>query len=336
MGSVFPLFYVLLLVIPLALPSSSAELPSSSSITERFTITDDKTIVNVRSPRLLDLVIRDYTVRLFDEKKFQTGVVKGVTLPANLSGIKVDTARFRCGSLRRYGARIKEFYLRKGVIINPCVERVILIRQELGFNWSTLYNDNYKLQGYELVTPIIGLLAYNGGDDYKNISSPDPFELRIFADKDPIKVDFSNVSWINSNKIKGKMPYCANFEGHGKVTLKSMVSPHVCEAKKQGHIGLVIAVTSPSSTAQYPNRISKWKIILGSSVGAVLGAFLLGLLLIAMFAKAKKKSKLEEMVRRAYEEEALQVSMVGHVRAPTAPATRTVPIIEHDYRPPYY
>uniref|UniRef100_A0A803LQU6 Uncharacterized protein n=2 Tax=Chenopodium quinoa TaxID=63459 RepID=A0A803LQU6_CHEQI len=299
-------------------------------------MTEGKTVINIRSPRILDLVVRDYTVGLFDKNNFQTGVVSNVQLPSNLSGIKVDTARFRCGSLRRYGARVKEFYLRKGVQITPCVERVILIIQELGLNLSNMYYDNYNLQGYQLVTPIIGLLAYNGGDDYQNVSRPDPFELRIIADKDPIKVDFTNVSRIDSRSIKGIMPYCANFEGKGKVTLTSMVSPHVCEAKRQGHIGLVIEVTRPSPPVEYTKGISRWKIALGSSVGAALGAFLLGLLLIAMLVKAKKRSKLEEMVRRAYEEEALQVSMVGHVRAPTAPPTRTVPIIEHDYRPPYF
>ncbi|XP_021754056.1 uncharacterized protein LOC110719424 [Chenopodium quinoa] len=335
MGSVFPLFLVFLPLISLALPPLSLALSPSSS-TERLTMTEGKTVINIRSPRLLDLVVRDYTVGLFDKNNFQTGVVSNVQLPTNLSGIKVDTARFRCGSLRRYGARVKEFYLRKGVQITPCVERVILIRQELGLNLSNMYYDNYNLQGYELVTPILGLLAYNGGDDYQNVSRPDPFELRIIADKDPIKVDFTNVSRIDSRSIKGIMPYCANFEGKGKVTLTSMVSPHVCEAKRQGHIGLVIKVTRPSPPVEYKKGISRWKIALGSSVGAALGAFLLGLLLIAMLVKAKKRSKLEEMVRRAYEEEALQVSMVGHVRAPIAPATRTVPIIEHDYRPPYF
>ncbi|KAL0393452.1 UNVERIFIED_CONTAM: hypothetical protein Slati_4311400 [Sesamum latifolium] len=44
---------------------------------------------------------------------------------------------------------------------------------------------------------------------------------------------------------------------------------------------------------------------------------------------------MEELERRAYEEEALQVSMVGHVRAVTASGTRTSPIIEHyEYRHP--
>ncbi|KMT12196.1 hypothetical protein BVRB_5g101440 [Beta vulgaris subsp. vulgaris] len=339
MGSVFPLFLMLLPLISLVSPSSSSASFSSVS-TDTLSTSDDKTVLNIRSARLLDLAIRDYTVGLYDEMNFRTGEVNHVNLPANLSGIKVDTARFRCGSLRRYGGRVKEFYLRKGVMINPCVERVILIRQELGLNWSTIYYDSYKLQGYQLVTPILGILAYNGGDDYQNISSPDPFELRIVADGDPIKVDFTNITQIDSKSMKDKMPYCANFEVQGKVTLTSMVSPHVCEAKKQGHIGLVIKTIGSSSRssppAEYTKGISRWKIAVGSSVGAALGVFLLGLLLVAMFAKAKKRSKLEDMVRRAYEEEALQVTMVGHVKAPTATATRTVPIIEHDYRPPYF
>ena len=113
------------------------------------------------------------------------------------------------------------------------------------------------------------------------------------------------------------MPYCAYFEGQGKVTLASMVAPNVCEAKKLGHLGLVIKDNGLlDAPDQYTKKMSRWKVALVSSIGAALGAFLLGLLLIAMFVKAKKRSKLEEMVRRAYEEEALQVSMVGHVRPP--------------------
>lgn len=329
MGSVFPLFLMLLL-------NSLA----SSSRTKKFTVNmDDHTTINIRSARILDLVIRDYTVKLFDDRNFKTGELNNVNLPGNLSGIEVDTARFRCGSLRRYGTRIKEFHLGKGVSINPCVERVILIRQELGLNWSTIYNENYyKLEGYELITPIIGLLAYNGGDDdQNNVSSPNPFELGIIASENPIKVYFTNVTKIKPKEINGKMPYCANFEGQGRVTLTKMVSPDVCVASKHGHFGLVIEATRViAQPDQYTKGISRWKVVLGSSVGAALGAFLLGLLLIAMFVKAKKRSKMEDMVRRAYEEEALQVSMVGHVRAPSAPATRTVPIIERDYRPPFF
>lgn len=86
------------------------------------------------------------------------------------------------------------------------------------------------------------------------------------------------------------------------------------------------------------NKESKWKIVTVSAIGGALGACLLSLLMIAMCVNAKKKKeKMDELERRAYEEEALQVSMVGHVRAVAASGTRTVPTIEHyeSYKRPH-
>ncbi|MBA0554612.1 hypothetical protein Golob_013707 [Gossypium lobatum] len=265
----------------------------------------------IKSARLLDLLIRDYTVKSLD-RDLRTGIVHTVTLPANFSGIKVDTVRFRCGSLHRYGAQVKEFHLGSGVIVQPCAERVMVVRQNLGYNWSSIYYANYDLSGYQLVSPILGLLAYNADSD---LSYGSPFELGILAREKPIKIDFSNITKA-SNKT-GNWPLCASFEGNGKVTLKKQVSPNVCVATKHGHFGLVMESPPPSLPVR--KKISRWKLVVGSSVGAALGAFLLGLLLVAMFVKVKKKARMEELVRRAYEEEALQVSMVGHVRARTTP-----------------
>lgn len=278
----------------------------------------------IKSARLLDLVIRDYTFQSYD-RFFGTGKLHTVSLPANLSGIKVDTVRFRCGSLKRYGANVKEFHLGKGITVNPCIERVLIVVQNLGSNWSSIYYDNYELSGFQLISPVLGLLAYNAGD---NINFSSPFELGIQTGKDPIKIDFSN-STI-SDIPSGIIPLCARFDRDGKVTLSDLPSPNVCVSTRQGHFGLVIE----SPLMPLRKKASKWKIAIGSSIGAALGAFLLSLLLIALFVKVKKKARMEELERRAYEEEALQVSMVGHVRAPTASVTRTVPIIEHEYTPP--
>ncbi|KAK9698647.1 hypothetical protein RND81_08G120600 [Saponaria officinalis] len=326
MGSVIPLFIMLLLLISPALSFSSSE-------TEKFMALGDKPDPSnpkntSLTARLLDLVIRDYAVKLYDENNTTTtSVLTNVHLPSNFSGIEVDTARFRCGSLRRYGAKIKEFHLSKYVIINPCLDRVIFIRQELRLKWSNIfYNNSHNMQNYELVTPILGLLAYNGGDDRLNVGKLNPFELWINADKDPIKVDFTNMTRLNSEiSLQGRMLHCASFEGQGNMTLTSMVAPNVCHVMKEGHVGLVIE-SSQSQTPtrangrseEYGKKISRWKVALGSSIGAALGAFLLGLLFVAMFVKAKERLKLEDMVRRAYQEEALQVSMVGHVRPQTS------------------
>ncbi|XP_017972448.1 PREDICTED: uncharacterized protein LOC18606421 [Theobroma cacao] len=278
----------------------------------------------IRSARLLDLLIRDYTVKSFD-RHLRTGIVHTVHLPANFSGIKVDIARFRCGSLHRYGAQVKEFHLGSGTTVQPCAERVMVVRQNLGHNWSSIYYANYDLSGYQLVSPVLGLLAYNAGSD---VSFGSPFQLGILAREKPIKIDFSN--FTKASNMTGIRLFCASFEGDGKVTMKNQVSPNVCFATRHGHFGLVIE-SPPSLPVR--KKISRWKVVVGSSIGAALGAFLLGLLFVAMFVKVKKKARMEELERRAYEEEALQVSMVGHIRAPTASITRTTPTIEHEYIP---
>ncbi|KAL2543959.1 hypothetical protein Fot_13192 [Forsythia ovata] len=275
----------------------------------------------IKSARLLDLVIRDYAFKSYN-KYFRTGKLHQIKLPANLSGINVDTVRFRCGSLQRYGAKIKEFHLGIGVTVHPCIERVVIVRQNLGFNWSSIYYDNYELSGYRLISPVLGLLAYNIGDS-KNISTPS--ELGIQAGKKPITIDFSNTTRLNITS--GIIPLCAIFDHDGKVTLFSQASPNICVATRHGHFGLV--VESPLIPLK-KKTLSNWKITIGSTIGAALGAFLLSLLLIAMFVNAKKKARMEELERRAYEEEALQVSMVGHVSTHTASSTRTLPRIEHD------
>ncbi|XP_027343105.1 uncharacterized protein LOC113855675 [Abrus precatorius] len=281
---------------------------------------------SVKSAHVLDLIIRDHTFKTL-EKDLRTGTAQSVNLPSNLSGIGVDAVRFRCGSLRRYGAHLKEFHLGVGVTVHPCIERVMLIRQNMGYNWSSIYYANYDLSGYQLVSPIVGLLAYNADED---ANSSNPFQLGIVAGEKPMTIDFTNATKFKKEE-EGVKPLCASFEGDGRMTLaKSDPStPLICVAKRHGHFGLV--VESPP-TDQFRNKpISQWKVAVGSTIGAALGAFLLGLLLVAMLVRVKKRSRMVEMERRAYEEEALQVSMVGHVRAPTASGTRTTPIIEHEY-----
>ncbi|KAL3818137.1 hypothetical protein ACJIZ3_004042 [Penstemon smallii] len=273
----------------------------------------------IKSARLLDLLIRDYTFKSYT-KNFKTGKLHKIHLPSNLSGINVDSIRFRCGSLYRYGAKINEFHLGIGLDIQPCIKRVVLVRQNLGSNWSSIYYNNYELSGYELISPVLGLLAYNA--NRKNFTS-----IQIKTGKKPITIDFSNTTLMKTTS--GIIPLCASFDVDGRVSLSNLVGKnvYVCVANKNGHFGLV--VESPLMPLR--KKMSKWKIAIGSAIGGVLGIVLLSLLAIAMFVKAKKKAKMDELERRAYEEEALQVSMVGHVRAFSASGTRTVPTtIEQD------
>ncbi|PNX79496.1 hypothetical protein L195_g035482, partial [Trifolium pratense] len=176
---------------------------------------------------------------------------------------------------------------------------------------------------------------YNADEDSN--SSSNPFQLGIEAGEKLITIDFNNASNFNNkeeNGIKVK-PLCASFEGNGIMTLAKTkpLATFVCVAKRHGHFGLVVeSLQQEDDEYRKPIRLSQWKVAVGSTIGGALGAFLIGLLLIAMLVRVKKRSRMVEMERRAYEEEALQVSMVGHVRAPTAPGTRTTPTLEqHDY-----
>lgn len=277
---------------------------------------------------LLDLYIRDFTLKSIDNT-IKTGTFRTVPLPENFSGINVQSARFRCGSLRRYGARVKEFRLGVGVSLNPCAERIVIIRQNLGSNWSSIYFHSYQLTGYQLVSSILGLLAYNSGNYSLNSNSPVPFEVRISAGENPITIDFRNSTTMAN--ISRMRPICASFERDGRVTLGKEISPLICSVLREGHFGLVVEEPEP---VELRKKEQPWKLAVGSSIGAAIGAFLLGLLLVAMFVRVKKRTRRDELEIRAYEEEALQVSMVGHVRAPTAPGTRTLPAIEHEYLPP--
>ncbi|KAE8647876.1 hypothetical protein Csa_000211 [Cucumis sativus] len=160
-------------------------------------LTSSMAFHNLQSPHLLDLYIRDYTLKSLDNT-VKTGTLHSVPLPENFSGIDVATARFRCGSLRRYGASVKEFHVGVGVSLNPCAERIVIIRQNLGSNWSSIYFNNYRLTGYQLVSSILGILAYNSGNNGSS-SSPVPFEVGISAGEKPITIDFRNSTRMGKN-----------------------------------------------------------------------------------------------------------------------------------------
>ncbi|CAN0841585.1 hypothetical protein LINGRAHAP2_LOCUS3354 [Linum grandiflorum] len=272
----------------------------------------------------MDQLIRDY-VAMFEsndtKNTYRTGEIHNINLPSsNFSGITAQAARFRCGSLRRYGARMDEFELGVGVTVYPCVERVIVVTYNLGINRSTSI---YNHANYQLASPILGLTAYNFDEKGSN-----PFEIRIRSSQgNPITINFSNIS-TSTTSTHSK---CASFEEGGKLmSLKEPISPQVCSSTSNGHYGLVVRIPAPpASPAVGRGKAAVWKVAVGSSVGGVLGISLLGLLVVAMVVKVKKKAKMLEMERKAYEEEALQVSMVGHFRTPLASATRTQPTIDH-------
>ncbi|KAL5727786.1 hypothetical protein ACHQM5_000939 [Ranunculus cassubicifolius] len=252
----------------------------------------------------------------------KTGFIYEVRFPANLSELGADIVRYRCGSLKRYGAEIKEFNLSMGITVQPCVERVLIVRQDLGAYWSSIFYNSFNVSEYQLASHVLGLAAY----DATNRS-----EVQVFAGKAPITIDFTNVQRINISSGVTKF-LCASFDSRGRVCVLPQAGENICTTSKHGHFGLVTKILLLSETQS--TRASRWKIIVGSVLGGALGALLLGLLLQAMCVKVKQKLEKVEKERREYELEALQISMVGHVRAPTASGTRTHPRLEHEIIPP--
>ncbi|KAG9452119.1 hypothetical protein H6P81_005023 [Aristolochia fimbriata] len=258
--------------------------------------------------RLTDLLLRDYAFRCY-RVHAKTGRLYAVRFPANISGIEATTARYRSGSLRRYGAQMEEFLLSPGTVVDPYVERLIAVRQRLDASPSSIGYGN--IPGFRLVSPLLGLLLYNGDD----LNSTDPIPLDISSIKRPIVVDFSNVTRV---LLPDLTPYCAFWDLEGKVRLSQLGAPgNVCLGYKQGHYGLI------AEEMDRGEKASKWKIVVGSSVGGGLGVVLLGLLLIAL-VKKKKRLKMEEMERRAYEEEALQFCL-DEIRAELPPSVAFTP-----------
>lgn len=194
----------------------------------------------INSAQELDLLIRDYSLKSFSNQT-KTGTINSVHFPANFSGIKVDAVKFKCGSLRRYGAEVKEFHLGIGVTLQNCSERVVLIRENLG---SSNLSSFYDLPNYRRISPVLGILAYNAGND--------PYEVGILAGDEPITVNFGNitrgsVSASVSPGVPENNPICASFDLDGKVELKPLKSPGVCVVRKIGHFGLVVLLPAPPS-----------------------------------------------------------------------------------------
>lgn len=125
-------------------------------------------------------------------------------------------------------------------------------------------------------------------------------------------------------------PLCAVFELDGNVSLSNQTASNKCASRRQGHFALVIE-SAKGDGSEAKEKVSEWKVVVVSVVAGAFGAVLLGLIVVAVASARRKRYHREEMERRAYEEEALQISMVGHVRAPTAAVARTAPAVENDY-----
>lgn len=264
--------------------------------------------------RRLDSLLRNLALHYYHAPHPpKTGRLLPLHLPT--TSLSATAARFRSGSLRRYGATILEFSVGPGTAFEPYAERLLVVRQRLDASLSP--SSYYPAPGYRLLSPVLGLLFYN----------PDGAELRITSITRPIAIDFSESA---VEAPPGAAPVCAFWDLAGHVSLSELAAGgRVCSGYKEGHYGLLV---EEGVEGRAP-AVKRWKMAVGGAVGGVVGVVLLLLLVTAMVKKKKRRVKMEEMERRAYEEEAVQVSMVGHVRAPVASGVRTLPVLETKYSP---
>ncbi|KAL0907591.1 hypothetical protein M5K25_022009 [Dendrobium thyrsiflorum] len=256
--------------------------------------------------RLIDNIIHSAALHSYP-KRHKTAVPYAVSLPLALSAATAHAMRFRAGRLRRQGADFKEFHLSPGLVAHPHSKRLLIVHQNLG----NLSDSLYSLPGYQLISPVLGLLIYDA------IGS-NSTELDVKVTKAPIELDFSRIAGVP--EIKEEL-LCAVF-GLGK-QVEVLGRGRVCLVKGQGHFGLVVE-------RGMEKVVRRWKLVVAAATAGAMGAVLIGLVVVAVVKGKKKERRMAEMERRAYENEALRVSMVGHLRAYTAAAVRTAPAMERE------
>ncbi|CAL4990052.1 unnamed protein product [Urochloa decumbens] len=285
--------------------------------------------------RILDATLQDYAYRAFVRP--HTGIVYNATLPANLTGIAVSAVRLRSGSLRRKGfSDYFEFDIPTGVVVQPHVERVVLVYHNIGKSSADRY---YPLTGYTYLAPVLGLLAY----DAANLSAVGLQELNIVPSGSLISVTFSDVRAVPAGSAA---PRCVVFDLNGVPQFQDLQATNVCSSFRQGHISIVVnsseiapapapappgAIAPPIPTPGGNNKGNSeaWKIAV-SVVGAAVALGLLAALLLCL-VRYKRDKKLQVMERNAEVGETLRMAQVGRTQAPVALGTRTQPVIENDY-----
>ncbi|KAL3850515.1 hypothetical protein ACJIZ3_012397 [Penstemon smallii] len=289
-------------------------------------------LVGAQSSRELDSLLQDYAFRAFVNPR--TGVVYDGGVLANLTGVRVAALRLRSGSLRRKGVRsYKEFNIPVGLIEQPYVERVVLVYHNLG-NWSSFY---YPLPGYNFLSPVLGLLAYDATD----LSAASLSELDVRASGSPISIEFQNVGF----GPKGSSPKCVYFGLDGSVGFDNVVKENTCLTTNQGHFSIVVeslVAPAPSPAGGTggttgigggEGRRSKRVWIIG---GCVVGGVVLLVLLALLFCyvrKCRQRKKMRRMEEAAELGVVLPMTRVGNTKAPMALETRTRPVLENEFVP---
>lgn len=252
----------------------------------------------------LNSFLYDYAFKAMHRPR--TGKLYEVIPPVNLSGIEVSIIRLRTHRLWRNGANFSAVEIPAKILPSPFTKRVDIVYQNLG-NWSSSY---YNVPNYTLVTPVIGLLAYDSTINHRLV------ELNTRGGN-PMIVRFENVS--GDARMK-----CVRFSLDGTMELSNVTAKSSCETRREGHFSIVVPRKSKKS------RVFKWWMV-GIPAGVV--GFIMVLIVGILGFMFFDWRRLNKMVTKSEKGETLDTIWVGNSRMPSASGIRTQPILETTYLP---
>lgn len=283
----------------------------------------------------LDSMIREHAFKALVHKR--TGVVYDVPLPQDLSSdAKAAVVRLRGSTLWRKGVSIGSFRIPPRTITIPPSRRFVVVYEDLG----SRLNSYYQVQNYSFAAPVLGLLAYDANSTN---------ELDLRAAGNPIVIVFPRIDLPPTlNPAEAK---CIAFGPRNSERLDNATARGQCSTHGGGHFSIVVPreavpvptvppqprpVPSPAPEPEQkglvpsPARKMKrrtWVVWVIAAAGGMIG--LIGLWLCAwVIARIVKRTKMEEMVRKAEEGEVLETVWVSGSKMPWASATRTLPVLE--------
>jgi hypothetical protein len=215
---------------------------------------------------------------------------------------------------------------------------------------------------YAFGGPIVGIIAFSP----PNLTAIDPSlpELTITIARSTSSTSSSLITVhaprYSSLPSTAPVPLCALFSFNGSVSFAPLAaSPNVCEFDTFGDVALVVpwpqapsspssaqpaaGTSNPSSSTTTSSSSSKtsssdsdrrkssshWKLALGITCLAIAGLAFCVVAAIASITMAQRL-RVAILARFASNEEALQTSLIGVSRAPTAAGVRTKPALEMD------
>ncbi|KAJ4951923.1 hypothetical protein NE237_028755 [Protea cynaroides] len=271
----------------------------------------------------LDAHLQHYSYKAL--ARARTGITYKASLPANFSGMEASIIWLKSGSFWARGTGFRAFRLPSKIIPLPYIKRLAIVYQNLGRRSSQYYS----VPGYSLVTPVLGLRAYDASD----LSSAAVAPLNLNVSGDPISIHFPLFRLPpGSSNLTVR---CATFILHGTVSLAKMTLPNVCTTRNQGHFAIVVKQPKKNMIRKERSLWKLWKKWKWWVIGIICG--FVGLVFVCMVAmlvvRYTREKKIREMERRADESESFRTVWIGHSRMPSAAVTRTHPVLENGYVP---